>query len=68
MPTERYRKASQSAPQLADAWFRQGFALSAMGRYDLAVTAIKRGLKLNPNWAKSDFDLKELYGPDKLLR
>ncbi len=65
---QRYRKASQSAPQLADAWFRQGFALSAIGRYDLAVGAINRGLKINPNWAKSGFDLKELYGPDELAK
>ena len=65
---QRYRKASQSAPQLADAWFRQGFALSAIGRDDLAVGAINRGLKINPNWAKSGFDLKELYGPDELAK
>jgi tetratricopeptide (TPR) repeat protein len=64
----RYRKASQSAPQLADTWFRQGFALSAMGRYDQAVAAIQRGLKINPTWAKSGFDLKELYGPDLLAK
>ena len=61
---QRYRAASRSAPQLAEAWFRQGFAMLAIGRYDLAVAAIRRGLKINPNWAKSDFSLKELYGPD----
>ena len=52
---ERYRKASQSAPQLADAWFRQGFALSAIGRYDLAVAAIKRGLKIEPELGQIGF-------------
>lgn len=62
----RYRKAAQIAPQVADAWFRQGFALSALGRYDQAVTAIKRGLRINPKWATSDFDLQELCGPDRL--
>lgn len=61
---QRYRTASGSAPQLADAWFRQGLALLALGRYDQAVAAIKRGLKINPNWARSDFNLKELYGAD----
>jgi tetratricopeptide (TPR) repeat protein len=64
----RYRKASQSAPQLADVWFRQGFALSAMGRYDQAVAAMKRGMKISPNWAKSGFRLEELYGADKTVR
>ncbi len=65
---QRYRDASRTAPQLADAWFRQGFAMIAIGRYDLAVAAIRRGLKLNPNWAKSDFNLKELYGPDDAIK
>ena len=31
----RYRKAASNAPQLADALFREAFALSAMGRSDL---------------------------------
>ena len=62
---ERYRSASRTAPQLADAWFRQAFALIAMGRYDQAVTAISRGLKINPKWPSSDFELKDIYGPDK---
>ena len=65
---QRYRKAAHSAPQLADARFRQGFALSASGRYDLAVGAMKRGLRLDPHWARSDFDLDELYGGDQLAK
>jgi len=64
----RYRKAAAAAPQLADGWFRQGFALVAMGRYDLAVQAIKRGLKFKPNWADSDFRLNELYGGNALTK
>ena len=63
---DRYREASRSAPQLADAWFRQGFALVAIGRYDAALAAIRRGLKLDPKWAKSDFTLRDLYGPDPM--
>lgn len=59
---QRYRTAARSAPQLASAWFRQGFALAAIGRSDQAAVAIKRGLKLDPAWAKSDFDLDQLFG------
>jgi tetratricopeptide (TPR) repeat protein len=59
---ERYRKAARSAPQAAAAWFRQGFALAAIGRYDQAAVAIKRGLKLDSAWAKSNFDLDQLFG------
>ena len=61
---DRYRSAARGAPQLADPLFRQGFALLAMGRYEPAVAAIKRGLKLDPKWAQSDFELKTLYGED----
>jgi tetratricopeptide (TPR) repeat protein len=65
---DRYRKAAQIAPQLADAWFRQGFALAALGRHDQAVAIIKRGLKIAPNWPKSDFRLKDIYGDDALAK
>ncbi|MDZ7619412.1 MAG: tetratricopeptide repeat protein, partial [Patescibacteria group bacterium] len=59
---ERYRKAATASPQLADAYFRQAYALMAMGRYDLAVSAIRRGLSLAPGWPKSGFNNAELYG------
>ena len=59
---QRYRTAARSAPQLASVWFRQGFALAAIGRSDQAAAAIKRGLKLDPAWAKSDFNLDQLFG------
>jgi hypothetical protein len=61
---ERYRRAAENAPQLADAYFRQGFALAATGRYELAVAAFKRGLKLNSKWPESPFRLRQLYGDD----
>ena len=32
-----------------------------MGRYDLAVGAVKRGLKLEPAWPKSDFNVDTLF-------
>ena len=59
---DRYRSASQAAPRLADAYSRQGFALAALGRYEAAAREFKRGLELDPNWARSDFRLADLYG------
>lgn len=59
---DRYRKAARSTPQLAVTWFRQGFALAAIGRCDQAAAAIKRGLKLDPAWPKSNFILDRLFG------
>jgi tetratricopeptide (TPR) repeat protein len=65
---ERYRRAGQTAPQVADAWFRQGFALAAMGRYETAAKAIKRGLDVDPDWAQSEFHLSDLYGNDEMAK
>ena len=59
---ERYRMASQVAPGLADALFRQGFALVATRRYESAAKVFKRGLDVDAQWAKSDFRLDTLYG------
>ncbi|HVX10059.1 MAG TPA: hypothetical protein VHC22_02550 [Pirellulales bacterium] len=58
---QRYRKAADAAPNLADAYFRQGFAQSALGRYLPAVKSIRRGLALQPDWPKADFRLDRLY-------
>ena len=59
---QRYRKASEAAPNLADAYFRQGLAQAALGRYVPAVSSIKRGMAISPDWASGDFRLGQLYG------
>lgn len=60
----RYRKASRSGPKVADAWFRQGFAMTAVGRYDLAMRVVRRGMAIDPKWPTSGFKLEELFGRD----
>lgn len=65
---QRYKKAASAAPDLADAYFRQGFSLLAMGRYEPAARAFKHGLTLKPDWAKSTFRLDELYGDNRLAK
>jgi tetratricopeptide (TPR) repeat protein len=65
---DRYRKAAQSAPQVADAWFRQGFANAAMGHYDRAAKAIRHGLEIKPDWASSAFRLDDLFGDDTVAK
>lgn len=65
---QRYKKAASAAPDLADAFFRQGFSLLAMGRYEPAARAFKHGLTLKPDWAKSTFRLDELYGDNRLAK
>jgi tetratricopeptide (TPR) repeat protein len=65
---DRYRRAVRTAPQLADAWFRQGFALAGMGHYETAATSLRRGLELKPDWPKSDFRLAALFGGDEAAK
>jgi hypothetical protein len=65
---QRYKKAASAAPDLADAFFRQGFSLLAMGRYEPAARVLKHGLALKPDWAKSKFRLGELYGDNQLAK
>lgn len=59
---QRYRKAAEIVPELADAYFRQGFALVGAGRYEMAAKALKRGIALDPGWSRSAFRLGDLYG------
>jgi hypothetical protein len=65
---QRYKNAASAAPDVADAYFRQGFALVATNRFDLAAAAFRRGLTLEPNWAESLFRLDELYGDADLAK
>ncbi|MBW3597394.1 MAG: hypothetical protein KY475_08975 [Planctomycetes bacterium] len=65
---QRYKTAAEAAPDVADAYFRQGFALVATNRYDLAADGFRRGLALEPSWAESLFRLDELYGDADLAK
>jgi Tfp pilus assembly protein PilF len=65
---ERYKSAAQFAPDLAEPFFRQGYAMVAVGQYDNAVKAFRRGLKIRSDWAGSPFRLNELYGNGQLAK
>jgi hypothetical protein len=65
---QRYRRAAAAAPTVADAYFRQGYALAALGNYDQAARVLKRGLELHPDWARSDFRNDELYGDNQAAK
>ena len=65
---DRYQKAAKADPGVADAWFRQGFALSAAGRYGEAVKAVAQGMKVSPIWPTCDFLLTDVYGADEAGR
>ncbi len=59
---DRYRRAAQAGRAMAEPWFRQGFALLALGRYEAAARAFRTGLKLDARWPTLGFSLQRLYG------
>lgn len=65
---QRYREAAVAAPDVADAFFRQGFAYIASNRFDLAAKSFRRGLELDPLWVNSSFRIDELYGRNQLAK
>jgi hypothetical protein len=65
---DHYRNASAAAADLGEAFFRQGQGMIALGLYDPATKAMRRGLLFDPDWADSDFHLDDLYGDNKPVK
>lgn len=65
---QRYKRAAEAAPNLGAAYFRQGYALVALGNYEQAAKVLKRGLELDPEWPNSDFRNDELYGSNQAAK
>jgi hypothetical protein len=61
---QRFRQATQVAPDEPTAYRLLAQALFALGKYDDAVEAIHDGMARDPNWPKSRFRPLELYGPN----
>jgi len=53
---------AEHEPQEATAWFDQGMAYGNLHRYDEAIEAYRRGLKLYPDSSAAWFDLGNSYG------
>ena len=63
----RYKKAVAEADDRAAAHFRLAYCLVAMGRYDRAVSEMKRGLKVDPTWPVTGDSLLLVFGGDNVL-
>jgi hypothetical protein len=61
---QRFRQATQVAPDEPTAYFLLAQALFALGKYDDAVEAIHNGMARDPDWPRSRFRPLELYGPN----
>ncbi len=58
---ERYKTAMEVAPDVAESYFRQAFARVAMGQYEKAAAAFRRGLRIRSDWTGSPFRLDQIY-------
>ncbi len=65
---ERYKAAARAAPDVAEAYFRQGFGFVAMGNYTSAAKAFRRGLGIRSDWSDSPFRLDKIYGDNRLVK
>jgi tetratricopeptide (TPR) repeat protein len=65
---QRYKDAATLAPDAADAFFREGLSLLALGKYEQSAKAFKRGLMFQPDWPKSNFRIAKLYGDNLLAK
>src|SRR5262249_11186304 len=58
---QKYKLAGSTAPDLPEAFWRQGHALVATHNYDLATTAFKRAIALTEDLGRGGFRLNDLY-------
>jgi tetratricopeptide (TPR) repeat protein len=65
---QRYKSAIEAAPDLTEAYVREGFALIAVNQYRLATKALKIALELDPEYVRSQFRLDDLYGDNRLAK
>lgn len=62
---ERYKKASEAAPDLAEPHFRIGHTQVDMERFAAAATSFRRGLDLQPDWPAQGFRFEQMYGDNR---
>jgi hypothetical protein len=65
---DRYHRATETMPTLAEPYFRQGVAHIAMGQYALAAKAMRRGMELDSQWPAANPIVTELYGSSPTLK
>lgn len=66
--SQRYLTATATAPDDGQAHFRRGHALVALGKYEAASLAFRRGLDVDRSWSDADFRLDEIYGADRVAK
>lgn len=65
---QQYKSATRVAPDLSEGYYRQGFALVATNRYELAAAAMKKGMQANLVTPAQPTLLDELYNGSALAQ
>jgi hypothetical protein len=65
---QRYKLASNTAPDMAEAFWRQGHAMIATSNFELAGGAFKRAIALSDDTDRRGFQLSDLYGSAVLAK
>jgi tetratricopeptide (TPR) repeat protein len=61
---QQYQQASAAAPDLGMPLFRQALAYVATRRYDAALNACRKGIRVEPEFVRTPFSLDSVYGLD----
>ncbi len=65
---QRYRQATEAAPDLAEGWYGQALALAAIGRFELAADRLKTAVLRDAEWPTNAPPLDDIFGNDTPLR
>jgi tetratricopeptide (TPR) repeat protein len=65
---QKYKLASSAAPDMSEAYWRQGHAMIATSNFDLAGGAFKRAIALSDDTGRGGFQLNNLYGTAALAK
>ena len=65
---QKYKLAASLAPDIAEAYWRQGHALVAVNQFESATTAFKRAIALTDELGRGGFRLDDLYGGASLTK
>ncbi len=64
----RYKTAVETAPDMAEGYLRQAFSYVAMGQYESAAKAFKRGLQVRGDWRGTPLRLDDLYADAQISK
>lgn len=65
---QKYKLAANAAPDVPEAYWRQGHAMIATSNFDLASGAFKRAIALTDDTNRGGFTLNDLYGTAALAK